>query len=174
MAVGGGGMLMGWSSSTPTEAMSGSLVHPSARPQGKMVPENAWRALATHPGHLQVSDPAGPLGRCWASRCLSLQVSGGSGWLCLPTPTPLRTPAAARDSSGLRAPSRPGGPLWAQGTPATPPGRRAGGTTTASSFPPHSSSEGLSRLRHPLIPPGQHLSASLASPSVPPPPALLC
>lgn len=167
-------MLMGWSSSTPAEAMSGSLVHPSARPQGKMVPENAWKVLATHPGHLQVCDPAGPLGRCWASRCLSLQVSGGSGWPCPPTPTPLRTPVAARDSSGLRAPSRPGGPLWAQGTLATPPGRRAGGTTTATSFPPHSSSEGLSRLRHPLIPPAQHLSASLASPSVPPPPAPLC
>lgn len=56
-------MLMGWSSSTPAEAMSGSLVHPSTTPQGKMVLENARRVPVTHPGHLQVLDAAGPLGR---------------------------------------------------------------------------------------------------------------
>ena len=97
-------MLMGWSSSTPAEAMSGSLVHPSTTPQGKMVLENARRVPVTHPGHLQVLDAAGPLGRCWAPRCLSLQVSGGSGW-----PGPPYTLTSEDTCSCM-------GQLWAQGS----------------------------------------------------------
>lgn len=116
---------MGWSSLTPAETMSGSLVHPSARPQRKMVLENARRALVTI---LATCKYVMPLD-LWAGDghpavCLSKSQAGTAGH-DPPTPALLRTPAAARDSSGLRAPSGAWGPplgpedtnsaLWKEG-----------------------------------------------------------
>lgn len=118
-------MLMGWSSLTPAETMSGSLVHPSARPQGKMVLDNARRALVTILGTCEYVMPLD----LWAGDghpavCLSKSQAGTAGHVP-PTPELLRTPAAARDSSGLRAPSGAWGPplgpedtnsaLWKEG-----------------------------------------------------------
>ena len=168
---------MGWSSLTPAETMSGSLVHPSARPQRKMVLENARRAVVTILGTCKYVMPLD----LWAGDghpavYLSKSQAGTAGH-DPPTPALLRTPAAARDSSGLRAPSGAWGPPLGPEDTNSASGRRAGGTSTANSSPP---AQLFTEAQPALSPPDPSsttptgLRVSLASPLHSSRPAPLC